>query len=123
MPYALAALSSMPIMVDMISHFCYKTPGSAKLTGGAPGLQIRCGAVKAVPGGFDSHALPPPSQNATPGIIPGVFSSLVKTDFSKEILYNLKYLNLFYPFLAVPLLGKSYPLLVRQVLGNYPVGG
>ena len=46
-------------MVDMIRLFCYKTPGSAKLTGGAPGLQIRCGAVKAVPGGFDSHALPP----------------------------------------------------------------
>ena len=34
--------------------------GSAKLTGGAPGLQIRCGGVKAFPGGFDSHALPPP---------------------------------------------------------------
>ncbi len=33
--------------------------GSAKLTGGAPGLQIRCEAVKAVSGGFDSHALPP----------------------------------------------------------------
>ena len=33
--------------------------GSAKLTGGAPGLQIRCGGVKAFPGGFDSHALPP----------------------------------------------------------------
>ena len=46
-------------MVDMIGYFCYKTPGSAKLTGGAPGLQIRCGAVKAVLGGFDSHALPP----------------------------------------------------------------
>ena len=46
-------------MVDMIRLFCYKTPGSAKLTGGAPGLQIRCGAVKAVLGGFDSHALPP----------------------------------------------------------------
>ena len=36
-------------------------------------LQIRCGAVKAVPGGFDSHALPPPPSNKTPGIIPGVF--------------------------------------------------
>ena len=59
--------------LDRGHHFCYKTPGSAKLTGGAPGLQIRCGAVKAVPGGFDSHALPPPAQNATPGIIPRVF--------------------------------------------------
>jgi hypothetical protein len=49
----------MPKSLDMIGHFCYKTPGSAKLTGGAPGLQIRCGAVRAVPGGFDSHALPP----------------------------------------------------------------
>ncbi len=34
--------------------------GSAKLTGGAPGLQIRCEGVKAFSGGFDSHALPPP---------------------------------------------------------------
>ena len=49
----------MPKMIDMIGQFCYKMRGSAKLTGGAPGLQIRCGAVKAVPGGFDSHALPP----------------------------------------------------------------
>ena len=30
-------------------------------------LQIRCGAVKAVPGGFDSHALPPPGS-ITPGL-------------------------------------------------------
>jgi hypothetical protein len=27
-----------------------------------------------VPGGFDSHALPPPAQNATPGLTPGVSS-------------------------------------------------
>jgi hypothetical protein len=27
-----------------------------------------------------------------------------------------------YPFSAVPLLGKIYPLLVRQVLGNFRVG-
>ena len=33
--------------------------GSAKLAGGAPGLQIRCRGVKAFLGGFDSHALPP----------------------------------------------------------------
>lgn len=38
---------------------CTFRRGSAKLTGGAPGLQIRCGGVKAFPGGFDSHALPP----------------------------------------------------------------
>ena len=38
---------------------CYISSGSAKLTGGAPGLQIRCEAGKAVSGGFDSHALPP----------------------------------------------------------------
>jgi hypothetical protein len=41
------------------SVICYISPGSAKLTGGAPGLQIRCEAGKAVSGGFDSHALPP----------------------------------------------------------------
>jgi hypothetical protein len=29
--------------------------------------------VKAVPGGFDSHALPPPASNKTPGTTPGVF--------------------------------------------------
>lgn len=36
----------------------YIAGGSAKLTGGAPGLQIRCRGVKAFLGGFDSHALP-----------------------------------------------------------------
>ena len=58
--------------LDRGHHFCYKTPGSAKLTGGAPGLQIRCGAVKAVPGGFDSHALPPLAAQKTPGLSSGV---------------------------------------------------
>jgi len=80
---------------------------------------MRCGAVKAVlalifhemssrdrEGGFDSHALPPPASNKTPVSIPGVFYLQVKTNFSKEILYKLKYINFFYPFLAVPLLGK-----------------
>ncbi len=79
----------MPKLLDMIGHFCYKTPGSAKLTGGAPGLQIRCGAVKAVPGGFDSHALPPSPQNETPGIIPGVF-----------YMQNSCSITNFYPFLV-----------------------
>jgi len=37
----------------------YIAGGSAKLTGGAPGLQIRCRGVKAFLGGFYSHALPP----------------------------------------------------------------
>jgi hypothetical protein len=32
--------------------------GSGKLTGGAPGLQIRCDGEE-LSGGFDSHALPP----------------------------------------------------------------
>jgi hypothetical protein len=36
-------------------------------------LQIRCGAVKAVPGGFDSHALPPLAAQKTPGLCSGVF--------------------------------------------------
>jgi hypothetical protein len=63
----------MPKALDRELYFCYKTPGSAKLTGGAPGLQIRCGAVKAVLGGFDSHALPPPDVKKTPGPSPGVF--------------------------------------------------
>ncbi len=63
----------MPKSLDRGPYFCYKMPGSAKLTGGAPGLQIRCGAVKAVPGGFDSHALPPPKASKAPGIIPGAF--------------------------------------------------
>jgi hypothetical protein len=48
----------------LIDYIAARSWGSAKLTGGAPGLQIRCGAVKAVPGGFDSHALPPSYEGA-----------------------------------------------------------
>ncbi len=35
--------------------------GERKGPGGLPGLQHRCGAVRTVSGGFDSHALPPHS--------------------------------------------------------------
>ena len=72
--------------LDRGHHFCYKTPGSAKLTGGAPGLQIRCGAVKAVPGGFDSHALPPPLKMRPRELFPGFLSSSSETNYSKEII-------------------------------------
>jgi hypothetical protein len=54
---------------------CYISPGSAKLTGGAPGLQIRCEAGKAVSGGFDSHALPP-REGQNPETSLGVLSFL-----------------------------------------------
>ena len=49
--------------------------GSAKLTGGAPGLQIRCEGVKAFSGGFDSHALPP--IQAIPASFSGAFFSFI----------------------------------------------
>ena len=91
----LYALCPMPKPLDRGRHFCYKTPGSAKLTGGAPGLQIRCGAVKAVPGGFDSHALPPPVSNKTPVSIPGVF-----------YLQNSRSITYFYPLYPVHKMGK-----------------
>ena len=68
--------------LDRGSHFCYKTPGSAKLTGGAPGLQIRCGAVRAVPGGFDSHALPPLVYRGIGYVLYPFFS--LKWDFTQK---------------------------------------
>ena len=39
--------------------------GERKGPGGPPGLQNRCGAARAVSGGFDSHALPPAAQRGT----------------------------------------------------------
>src|SRR5438067_2259031 len=36
--------------------------GSASLTGAGPGLQNRWRALRGVLGGFDSHALPPPTS-------------------------------------------------------------
>jgi hypothetical protein len=47
------------VKTTLIVYIAMHRSGSAKLTGGAPGLQIRCRGVKAFLGGFDSHALPP----------------------------------------------------------------
>lgn len=74
--------------------------GSAKLTGGAPGLQTRCGALKGVPGGFDSHALPPSIYSGSqPRLLreSGGFSFHVRP--ASEFLFPLRHRNISLPLL------------------------
>lgn len=77
-------------MTDFVSHpsltcshresiikFC----GSGKLTGGAPGLQIRCNGQKLL-GGFDFHALTPKkSKGIVVLAIPFFTATLRKHEF------------------------------------------
>ena len=60
--------------------------GSAKLTGGAPGLQIRCEVLKGVSGGFDSHALPPTYEDCPER---GFFIFDLRTHYVREKQFSL----------------------------------
>ena len=56
------------------------------MAGAAPGLQIQCGALHGVPGGFDSHA-PPPIKSMS--CRTGLFASQIQRGHFLQVVTKL----------------------------------